>query len=291
MQTQTSGKTDFWQNCQQKWALLPRKEHGNKRCLIPAVTSLKDTCGSMENAHWFCSPWSLLRSSTFTKTVMKKWVWNNFSLRTLLLISQSFFSPCYKIWRHTLLPGTHSCSGIRDPLLYSTSTYTHTHGTHWPREERVCSVWAESIAAVSPAVTFCVCSSHSHHDKQRAPSLSAAASSCQRSIHAQGRSCLQQYINPLFCFNTLQWPSSSILFFVLFGREKGKHNKRLPKMALGIWRRKDKTAAGMSSYCHSPRKTWLMDILPQAARSLVVEEGGVVLPGSCASSAESSLTT
>lgn len=131
------------------------------------------------------------------------------------------------------------CSGIRDPLLYSTSTHTHTHCTHWPREERVCSVWAESSAAVSSAVTLWVCSSHSHHDKQRAPSLSAAASSCQRSIHAQGRSCLQQYINPLFCFNTLQWPSSSILFLVLFGREKGKHNKT-PEMALGIWRRKDR---------------------------------------------------
>lgn len=32
-----------------------------------------------------------------------------------------------------------------------------------------------------------------------------------------------------------------------------------------------------------------MDILPQAERYLVLEEAGVVLPGSCASSAESSL--
>lgn len=178
---------------------------------------------------------------------MKKWVWNNFSLRILLLISQSFFPPCHKIWRllfssaHTHVPRD------KGSIISFLSEHSHPHCIHWPGGERLCSVWAANLAAVPSAGTLW---------QTKGSSVSAAVSSCQGSIHTQGCSCLPQYINPLFCFNTLHWPSSSIQFCVLLAREKGKHS-RTPQTTQGTGRGKDsvtqpKEQQGMSSYCHSP---------------------------------------
>lgn len=124
-------------------------------------------------------------------------------------------------------------------------------------------------------MNICVCSGCGSDEEQRAPSVSAAESSriALRALQPRSdRSCLQKYISPLFCFNTLDWSSSSILFLLLFGSENGKHNKT-PKIILNIWRRRkdsktqhpEHNSDGMSSYCHSPREDLAHGVLPEAA--------------------------
>lgn len=176
--------------------------------------------------------------------------------------------------------------------------HTHTH-THTPlhtlaREERLCSVWAENIAAVPSAVTLCVCSSHTIMTN-KGLLRGSAVSSCQRSIHAQGCSCLSSTL--IHCAALTHCSAHPLAYYSLcFLAERKESTTKCPRSHWAFEgerteQHKPKEQQGMSSDCHSPRDTWLRDILPQALRYSVLEEGGVVLPGSCTSSAESSLVT
>lgn len=134
------------------------------------------------------------------------------------------------------------CSGIRDLLLYCCiSTYTHIRSINSPREDTAGSV--QAMKTLLPSLlqwTFVFAAATAiRRNKGLAHGLqqSPLASPSQRSIRPQSCSCLHKYISPLFCRNTLEWPPSSILFFLLVGREKGKHNK-MAKITLDTWRRR-----------------------------------------------------